>query len=50
MEYEVFLGCNIAGSIVVVLIIIYHMIATSPIKSIAPEGETHVSLKSKKSQ
>jgi hypothetical protein len=35
MEYEVFYGCNVAGSIVVVLILLYHLLAAKPIKSIS---------------
>lgn len=34
MEYEVFYGCNIVGTIVVCLIIVYHLIAAKPVKSL----------------
>jgi hypothetical protein len=51
MEYEVFFGCNIVGTIIVVLILIYHIIGAKQIKSLSDESmEVDVSLSSKKSQ
>ena len=51
MEYEVFYGCNIVGTIIVLLIMIYHIIGAKQIKTIAEESvEMNVSLSSKKSQ
>lgn len=34
MEYEVFYGCNIVGTIVVFLIIAYHLIAAKSAKTL----------------
>jgi len=34
MEYEVFYGCNIVGTIVVFLIIAYHLIAAKSTKTL----------------
>jgi len=50
MEYEVYFGCNIVGALAVLLIFIYHLISTQPLKSIdsAEEEEIDVSLKKKK--
>lgn len=48
MEYEVFYGCNLVGTLVVVLIIVYHLIGAREIKSLSendPCVDLHVSLK-----
>lgn len=48
MEYEVFYGCNIVGTIVVCLIIIYHLIAAKSVKSLNDDtsiADVQVSLK-----
>ena len=52
MEYEVYLGCNVAGALVVVLIFIYHLIAAKPLKTLSDDdGESRsVSLNLKKIQ
>lgn len=51
MEYEVFFGCNIVGTIIVVLIIIYHIIGAKQVKNLSEEAvENDVLLSSKKSQ
>lgn len=50
MEYEVYLGCNIAGAIVVVLILIYHVIAARPLKSLENDSaSSNIGLNLKKS-
>jgi hypothetical protein len=51
MEYEVFFGCNIIGTAVVVLIILYHLVGSVPLKSIERDEQTgEVELSFKKSQ
>jgi len=52
MEYEVYFGCNIVGALAVLLIFIYHLISTQPLKSIdmIDEEEVDVSMRKKKQQ
>lgn len=50
MEYEVYLGCNIIGAVVVVLIFAYHIIAAKPMKTPLDERhdtDVHLSRKTK---
>ena len=50
MEYEVYFGCNIVGALAVLLIFIYHLISTQPLKSIdsTEDEDIDVSLKKRK--
>jgi hypothetical protein len=40
MEYEVFYGCNLVGSLVVALIVLYHLLASKPIISVQDQHPT----------
>ena len=51
MEYEIFYGCNVVGSLVVLLILVYHLIAAKPLKAIEDDASyPDVSISLKKSQ
>ena len=50
MEYEVYLACNLIGTMVVVLIFVYHLVASKPIVSLSTalnDDEVLLSLKKK---
>ena len=52
MEYEVYLGCNIAGALAVALIFIYHLIAAQNMKTLDVEehNDQEVLIRGKKQQ